>query len=498
MTSGKYTSRQITELYLKRIDEIDRRGPTLRSVIEVNPDAVTIASALDEERRKSGPRSPLHGIPILVKDNLATDDAMETTAGSFALVGSRVPADAVAVAGLRRAGAVILGKANLSEWANFRGFNSINGWSGRGGFTRNPYLLSFDPGGSSSGSAVGTAVSLCAAAVGTETDGSITYPSGLNSLVGLKPTVGLVSQKGIIPIAFSQDTAGPMGRTATDAAILLSALQSPFPAVGLTPPANLPHDYRQFLRAGALKGARIGLDPALFDFKSQGFPNSVAGQFDLDDFIAGLKSAGAVIVDGAQSADLNALFDPEFQVLLSEFKVAIRRYLNGLSGTRMHDLADLIRFNLAHCDEELVFFGQEIFEAAQATHGIDDPVYLDARAKCLRLTRTNGIDKAFRQLRLDAILGPTYGFASSPPAVAGYPHVSVPGGFDSHGVPVGASLFAQPWQEGKLLGFAFAIEKEAGFRHQPHLRGQVPPNPPPFSGCPAPSVSGAAALRRRV
>jgi amidase len=490
MTKGRISSRELTRWYLERID---RLNPLLGAVIETNPEAVAIAADRDRERRAGRLRGPLHGIPILVKDNLDTADEMETTAGSLALVGSRVPADATVVAQLRAAGAVILGKANLSEWANFRGFGSINGWSARGGFTRNPYVLSADPGGSSSGSAVAAAASLCAVAVGTETDGSITFPSGLNSLVGLKPTVGLVSQQGIIPIAFSQDTAGPMARTATDAAILLGVLQSPFPAVGLTPPANLPVDYRSFLQPGALRGARIGLDPLLFDFAAQGFPPEVAGQFDLTDALAALRSAGAVLVDGVSSGDVLSVFDPELQVLLSEFKVGIRRYLATIGHSKMENLADLIEFNLDHCEEELAFFGQEIFELAQATSGLDDPTYLSARDTCLRLTRQQGIDRAFRQHRLDAIVGPTFGVASTPPAVAGYPHVSVPGGFDAHGVPIGVSLFAQPWDEGKLLGFAFALEREAGFRHPPHLRGQVPPPPPPFDGCGPGDDAGAGA-----
>ncbi|HEX7270258.1 MAG TPA: amidase [Streptosporangiaceae bacterium] len=488
MAKGRVSSRELTRWYLERID---RLNPLLGAVIETNPDALAIAADRDRERRAGRLRGPLHGLPILVKDNLATADRMQTTAGSLALVGSRVAADAVVVAQLRAAGAVILGKANLSEWANFRGFGSINGWSARGGFTRNPYLLSFDPGGSSSGSAVSAAASLCAAAVGTETDGSITYPSGLNSLVGLKPTVGLVAQQGIIPIAFSQDTAGPMARTATDAAILLGVLQSPFPAVGLTPPANLPTDYRSFLQPGALRGARIGVDPLLFDFAAQGFPPELAGQFDLTEALAALASAGAVVIDDVASTDVFSVFDPELQVLLSEFKVGIRRYLSTISRSKMQNLADLIQFNKQHCEEELVYFGQELFEMAQATSGLDDPAYTAARATCLTLTRQQGIDRAFRQHRLDALIGPTFGVASTAPAVAGYPHISVPGGFDANGVPVGASLFAQPWDEGKLLGFAFALEREAGFRRPPRLRGQVPPPPPPFDGC-TPG-SGAAA-----
>jgi amidase len=483
MQSGRETSRSLVDKYLARIDAVDRSGPALHSVLEINPDARTIADRLDAERRSGRVRGPLHGIPILIKDNVATADAMMTTAGSLALAGAKPPKDAFIVSRLREAGAVILGKTNLSEWANFRSTHSTSGWSGRGGLTKNPYALDRNSSGSSSGSGASIAANLAAAAVGTETDGSITFPSGLNSLVGLKPTVGLVAQQGIIPIAFSQDTAGPMGRTATDAAILLGVLQSPFPAVGLTPPADLPQDYRSFLRAGALRGARIGVDPLLFDFAAQGFPPEVAGQFDLTHALAALESAGAVLVQGVSSADVLSVFDPELQVLLSEFKVGIRRYLSTLGHTPERDLADLIAFNRQHCDEELVYFGQELFEMAQATKGLDDPAYQTARATCLELTRQQGIDRAFRQHRLDAIVGPTFGVASTTPAVAGYPHVSVPGGFDGDGVPIGMSLFAQPWDEGKLLGYAFALERAAGFRRPPRLRGSVPPPPPRFDGC---------------
>jgi amidase len=317
---------------------------------------------------------------------------METTAGSLALVGSKVPDDAVVVAHLRRAGAVILGKANLSEWANFRGgsadFPPINGWSARGGFTRDPYVLSADPCGSSSGSAVGAAANLCVAAIGTETDGSITCPAGNNNVAGLKPTVGLVSQRGIIPIAASQDTAGPMARTVTDVATILGVIQSPFPGPGLTPPAQLPHDYTRFLSPRALKGARIGIDRQYFDISKQGLGPDDALLFDLDEAFDALRHAGATLVDDVDTGDFLGWSDAEFTVLLFEFKVQVAAYLHGLRNTRMRDLADLIRFNVAHCQRELAFFGQEVFEASEATSGdLHDPEYLAAVATCRRLTR---------------------------------------------------------------------------------------------------------------
>ncbi|PYK82104.1 MAG: amidase, partial [Verrucomicrobia bacterium] len=415
MSSGALTSVQLTTRYLHRIA---RFNPLLHAVIETNPDALAIAATLDAERQSGQLRGPLHGIPILVKDNLATADKMQTTAGSLALVGSIVPSDSVVVNRLRAAGAVILGKANLSEWANFRGNAPFNGWSARGGFTRDPYLLSFDPCGSSSGSAVAAAANLCAATVGTETDGSVVCPSGNNLNVGLKPTVGLVSQDGIIPIAHSQDTAGPMCRTVTDVAIMLGVMQSPF---GPVSGQNVPSDYMQFLQLGSLKGARIGIDKRYFS-------HAFGGENDLvkvaKQGLDAMRSLGATLVptDTGNPFKQNFKFyNDEFTVLLYEFKVQIAQYLAGLSNTTMHTLADLIAFDIAHCEEEMKYFGQEVFELAEQTSGdLNDPVYLSARADNLTFARTNGIDAALRKDRLDAIVAPTYSFASSLPAVAGY------------------------------------------------------------------------------
>ena len=365
MRKREITSAGLTKAYLRRIRRLD---PVLGSVIETNPDALRIAAQRDRERRRGHVRGPLHGIPILVKDNVATRDKMETTAGSFALEGSRVPRDAEIVRRLRRAGAVILGKANLSEWANFRGFippGFPNGWSGRGDFTRNPYVLSWDPCGSSSGSAVAAAANLASVTIGTETDGSILCPAGNNNVVGLKPTLGLVAQNGIIPIAHSQDTAGPITRTVTDAAILLNAIRSPF---GPVKGHKLPRDYTKFLRRGALKGARIGVDRLNFQEDYFAVPElNLVTEQALDV----MADAGATIIDiePADCPDPNTWFDPEFAVLLNEFKHDIAAYLKPVRRTEMRDLADLIEFNIEHCAEEMTYFGQEIFDMAQAMSG---------------------------------------------------------------------------------------------------------------------------------
>ncbi len=383
MASGELTSRELTKAYLARIASLN---PTLHAVIETNPQAIGIAAQRDAERRRGKVRGPLHGIPILLKDNIATADRMETTAGSLALVGSRVPRDATLVANLRAAGAVILGKTNLSEWANFRGFVPeavieqglfLNGWSGRGGFTRDPYVLSWDPCGSSSGSGVAPAANLCAAAVGTETDGSVVCPAGNNAVVGLKPTVGLVAQSGIIPIAHSQDTAGPMGRSVTDVAILLNAMVSPFgPVAG----EDIPADYTTFLERGALDGARIGVDRRVFsaDYFADLTLNPLT-----EDAIAIMAAAGATIIDPVDAPDPFAFFDAEFTVLLHEFKEDIATYLAELGHTSMRTLADLIAFNIAHCDAEMKYFGQELFEISEGTAGTSSTEYLEARALCL-------------------------------------------------------------------------------------------------------------------
>ena len=478
MSSGMLTSVQLTTSYLERIATFN---PLLHAVIETNPDALSIAAALDAERQSGRLRGPLHGIPILVKDNLATADKMQTTAGSLALVGSTVPSDSVVVSRLRAAGAVILGKANLSEWANFRGNAPFNGWSARGGFTRDPYLLSFDPRGSSSGSAVAAATNLCAATVGTETDGSVVCPSGNNLNVGLKPTVGLVSQDGIIPIAHSQDTAGPMCRTVTDVAIMLGVMQSPF---GQVTGHMVPSDYTQFLQVGSLRGARIGVD-------SRYFSHAFGGEHDLvtvaKQGLDAMQALGATLVptDTGNPANKNFKFyNDEFTVLLYEFKVQIAQYLAALSNTTMRTLADLIAFDVAHCEDEMKFFGQEVFELSEQTSGnLSDPAYLSARADNLLFARTNGIDAALQKDKLDAIVAPTYSFASSLPAVAGYPNLSMPIGLTPEGKPAGLWMYSGFLQEPKLIALAYDLEQAIKPRTQPQFLGSVPPEPPDAGIC---------------
>jgi amidase len=415
---------------------------------------------------------------------------MQTTAGSLALVGSQVPADATLVAGLRAAGAVILGKTNLSEWANFRGFVPqpvidqglfLNGWSGRGGFTRDPYVLSWDPCGSSSGSGVGPAANLCAAAVGTETDGSVVCPAGNNAVVGLKPTVGLVAQSGIIPIAHSQDTAGPMGRTVTDVAILLNAMVSPF---GTVAGQDIPADYTAFLQRGALDGAKIGVDRRVFsaDYFADLTLNPLT-----EDALTIMAAAGATIIDPVDAPDPFAFFDAEFTVLLHEFKEDIATYLAGLRHTDMRSLADLIAFNIANCDAEMRYFGQELFEISEATAGTSSAEYLEARALCLELAR-GGIDTLMADLELDAIVAPIYSFGSSAPAAAGYPIISVPTGVTEDGRPGGVWMYAGFLDEGKLLALAYDLEQEIGGRPQPQYLGSVPPLPPDAGICAVPTA----------
>ena len=490
MTSGELTSEQLTTNYLNQIASLN---PLLHAVIETNPDALAIAAELDTERESGHLRGPLHGIPVLVKDNLATDDNMQTTAGSLALVGSTVPADSVVVDRLRAAGAVILGKANLSEWANFRGNAPFNGWSARGGalngggpakgFTRDPYLLSFDPCGSSSGSAAAPAANLCATAVGTETDGSVVCPSGNNLVFGLKPTVGLVSQDGIIPIAHSQDTAGPMCRSVTDVAIMLGVMQSPF---GPVSGQSVPSDYTQFLNLGSLQGARIGIDSRYFSFAYGGENDLVkVARKGLD----AMQSLGAKLVPtdtGNPFQQHSKFYNDEFTVLLYEFKVQIAQYLAGLSNTSMHTLADLIAFDIAHCPEEMKYFGQEVFELAQQTSGnLNDPAYLSARADNLMFARTNGIDAALKKDNLDAIVAPTYSFASSLPAVAGYPNLSIPVGLTPQGKPAGLWMYSGFLKEPTLLAFAYDLEQAIKPRTQPQFLGSVPPEPPDAGICAA-------------
>jgi amidase len=467
MRSGRLTSRELTEGYLQRIRELNS---LLHAVIETNPAAVAISARLDVERRRGVLRGPLHGIPILVKDNIATDDQMQTTAGSLALVGSRVPRDARLVSQLRAAGAVILGKANLSEWANWRGFPpfDFNGWSARGGKTRNPYLLSFDPCGSSSGSAVAAAANLCAAAIGTETDGSIVCPATNNLIFGLKPTVGLIAQDGIVPIGHSQDTAGPMARTVRDLAILLSVMKSPFgPVAG----HRTPNDYTEFLHAGSLQGKTIGIDQRYLT-DPYAFPINPT---TLEAFNAGLdaiQALGATLVP-CDTGDVFLYGGDEFAVLSQEFKVQIAEYLASLRHTPMRTLADLIAFNNAHCQAEMPYYGQEVFELSEATSGgLTDPAYLAARANCLLLSRTQGIDLVL-STGVDAIVAPSYTFASQPAAVAGYPNIAIPCGFTADRRPAGIWMYAGFLQEPKLLAFAYAVEQYLRPRVQPTFVGTL-------------------------
>jgi amidase len=488
MARRRLTSRELTRGYLKRIADLN---PLLHAVIETNPEALAIAARLDAERRSGHLRGPLHGIPILVKDNIATGDRMQTTAGSLALVNSRVPSDAPIVARLRRAGAVILGKANLSEWANFRGSPpfDFNGWSARGGKTRNPYLLSFDPCGSSSGSAVAPAANLCAAAVGTETDGSIVCPSTNNLVFGLKPTVGLVAQDGIIPIAHSQDTAGPMARTVTDVAILLGVMQSPF---GEVSGHAVPPDYTRFLSRRSLRGKVIGVDQRYLD-APYNFP---INPLTLEAFNVGLdalRSLGATLVP-CDTGDIFAYGGDELTVLLSEFKVQVADYLAGLRHTRMRTLSDLIAFNNAHCAAEMPYFGQEAFEAAEATSGdLTDPGYLAARANCLLQSRALGIDAVLAS-GVDAIVAPSYTWASQPAAVAGYPNIAIPCGFTPDGRPAGMWMYAGFLQEPRLLAYAYALEQALQPRRMPRYRGTLQPFPPDPGVCAALPPSSATAM----
>jgi len=480
MKLGAETSVSLAKKYLRRIEELNLCGPTLRAVLEVNPDALGIARALDRERKARGPRGPLHGIPVLIKDNIDTQDRMMTTAGSLALLGSIAPRDSFVAQTLRKAGAVILGKTNLSEWANFRGERSSSGWSGRGGQTNNPYVLDRNPSGSSSGSAVGVSANFCAVAVGTETDGSIVSPSSICGVVGIKPTVGLVSRSGIIPISCSQDTAGPMARTVTDAAILLGALTGIDPRDGITKTSRgkAYQDYTQFLDQNGLRGARIGVARRYFD--SAG----VAAKL-YESALEELKRMGATLVDPVDDPALDRFGDAEGAVLHYEFKAGIRAYLDSLGpGAPVRTLEDLIEFNQRNRDRELCYFGQEHFLRAQEKGPLTNKDYVDALEKCRRLSRAEGIDAAMDKHQLDAIVAPSGGPAgttdlvygdrdiggsSSPAAVAGYPNITVPAG-DVLGLPVGISFFGRAWSEPVLIKIAFAFEQGTKIRKQPTFR----------------------------
>jgi amidase len=475
LESGQLTARALTQAYLRRIDAIDRQGPALNSVIELNPDALDIAERLDIERKAGKVRGPLHGIPVLIKDNIDTADRMKTTAGSLALVDAKPLRDAGLVTRLREAGVVILGKTNLSEWANFRSEHSTSGWSGRGGLTRNPYALDRNGCGSSTGSGVAAAASLCAIAVGTETDGSIICPSSRCGLVGIKPTVGLVSRSGIIPISSTQDTAGPMARTVADAAALLQAMAGPDPRDAATKAQQRAKDYREFVQPGALQGKRIGIMRNFFGFDAR-------VDALMEEAITALEGAGAVIVDKANLPTRGQFGAAEYELMLFEFKAGVEAYLASLGPKApMKTLKDLIAFNEAHAKEEMPYFGQDIFIAAQAKGPLTDKAYLAAKAKAARLSRTEGLDKLFALKKVDAVLSPSGGPAwltdlvngdygtggsSGPAAVSGYPSITVPAGL-VRGLPVGVSFTGPAWSEGTLIGIAHDYEQRTKLRRAP-------------------------------
>jgi amidase len=479
MQSEKFTSRVLTEKYLARIEEIDRKGPTIRSVIEIFPDALDLAAVLDKERKDKGPRGPLHGIPVLIKDNIDTADRMATTAGSLALVGSKPEQDAFLVRRLREAGALILGKTNLSEWANIRCSYSTSGWSGRGGLTKNPYALDRNPSGSSSGSGAAVTANLCAAAVGTETDGSILSPSSVNGIVGIKPTVGLVSRSGVIPISHTQDTAGPMARTVRDAAILLGVLAGSDPKDQATAPAKekAAADYTKFLDAGGLKGARIGVARNFFGFHD-------AVEAVMANAIDVMKREKAVLIDPAELSNMDKVAEAENLVLSFELKADLNAYLAGLGpNAPVKSLADVIAFNDHNKTKEMPYFGQDRFVKAQARGPLSEKEYREALDTCRRLTRKEGIDAVMDQHHLDALIAPTEGPAcltdlvvgdrflassTTAAAVAGYPSITVPAGF-VFGLPVGISFFGRAWSEPVLLKLAYAFEQATKIRKPPRF-----------------------------
>jgi amidase len=479
MRAGHESAASLVKQYLARIDAIDQRGPSINAVLELNPDAMAIASQLDGERKAGKVRGPLHGIPVLIKDNIDTADKMHTSAGSLALATNVAARDSFVAERLRAAGAIILGKTNLSEWANFRSTHSSSGWSGRGGQTRNPYALDRTPSGSSSGSGSAAAANCCVVAIGTETDGSVTSPSAAAALVGIKPTVGLVSRAGIIPISHSQDTAGPMARTIRDAAILLGALTGVDARDAATKASagRSMSDYTSALDRDGLRSARIGVARKHYTGYSVETDKLLAAALDL------MKQHGATIVDPADIATAGATDDAELDVLLYEFKADLDAYLaNAAPGVGVRTLADLIAFNTKNASRELRYFGQELFEQAQAKGRLTEKKYLDELANNHRLMREQGIDATMSKFKLDAIVAPTQapaalidlvngdpgggGSFTAPAAVAGYPHITVPMGF-VRGLPVGLSFVGRAWSEATLLKLAYAFEQAAPARHKP-------------------------------
>jgi amidase len=479
MKSGKWTAHSLTEMYLARIEAIDKSGPAINAVIEMNPDALKIARALDQERKAKGLRGPLHGIPVLIKDNIGTHDRMMTTAGSLALLGSIPPEDSFVVKKLREAGAVVLGKTNLSEWANFRSAHSTSGWSGRGGQTLNPYALDRNPCGSSSGSCAAVSANLSAVSVGTETDGSIVCPSSSNGVVGIKPTLGLVSRWSIIPISHSQDTAGPICRTVTDAAILLGALSGTDARDPITKESEGKsyEDYTRFLDDKGLKGARIGVVRKFFGF------NDRVDQL-MNRVLEEMKRAGAILIDPADMETTGKYDDSEMEVLLYEFKADLNGYLVGLGpAAPVHSLKEVIEFNQRSKDKEMPYFGQDIMIKAEGKGLLTEKAYLEALEKNHQLSRKEGIDAVMEKHHLDAMVAPTgspawttdpvngdhfTGGSSTPAAVAGYPNINVPAGF-IFGLPVGISFFGRAYSEPTLIKLAYAFEQHIGARKPPRF-----------------------------
>ena len=485
METGKYTARSIVEKYLRRIDEIDRNGPSIRAVLEVNPDALAIADQLDRERRNGKVRGPLHGIPILLKDNIETADRMQTTAGSFALEGVPVKEDAYVAKKLRDAGAIILGKSNMSVWAYFRSTRGTSGWSPRGGQTKNPYILTRSACGSSTGSGAAVAANTVSVAIGTETDGSIVCPAAANSIVGIKTTMGLVGRSGVVPGAHSQDVVGPLARTVADAAIVLGALTGVDPRDAATQGSRgkAHTDYSRFLDRNGLQGARIGVARNYF-----GYHEKVDALIERS--IEAMRKAGAVIVDPANVETAGKFGGCEVTTFLYELKADLGAYLQQRSSSGPQSLKDLIAFGEKHRDKEMPFFQQELFQLAEKNGGpLTDPAYTEARAECLRLASSEGLDAILKKHNLDAIVAPTFGpvmpidlvlgdhlmpawatahWAPSVAAVAGYPHISVPAGY-IQGVPIGLSFMAGAWSEPTLIKLAYAYEQATRHRQPPRF-----------------------------